>query len=87
MYVAYQRATRDDMRIFGLCINGHQCRIRKVHHMKTLILESKANFTARQIKEMLSFVLGPDSYTFHLTDSKGTRVDLFLFLPYLDLLS
>ena len=37
--------------------------------MKTLILESKASFTAREIVTMLRHVLGADSYTFHVKDS------------------
>lgn len=66
----YDKVTSDDMRIFGLCINGQNTRINPVTGMKTLLLESKACFTVRQIESYLNTILG-GGYTYEPTDSWG----------------
>ena len=69
---SYSRATRDDMRIFGMCIHNRNCRIQKVSWMRTLVLECKACFTAVQVKIALTKILR-SKYLFHIVDCPSSE--------------
>jgi len=65
---SYDKVTGDDMRIFGVCMNGQNTRVTTVMDMKSLLVEPKACFTVSQIEGYLNTLLG-GSYRFELTDS------------------
>ena len=61
----YRRTTRDEMRIFGICVNGQNCRVQESSRLRTLIVEMEKPLNCTQIRHALSSYLGP-WYSFNL---------------------
>ena len=55
----YNRVTRDEMRIFGVCIDGFSCRIQEAARLRTLIIEFSKPMTCEESRARLSAILGP----------------------------
>ena len=66
---AYYRATRDEMRIFGMYIDGYSCRVQESARLRTLIVEIIGPNTCDVIRSHLIAVLGP-WYSINLPQSQ-----------------
>lgn len=54
----YFNATRDEMRVFGVCINGYNCRIQEAMRLRTLVVEVLVPLRCSEIKHTLTANLG-----------------------------
>jgi hypothetical protein len=54
----YFNATRDEMRVFGVCIQGYNCRIQEASRLRTLIVEVLTPSRCSEIKHTLTANLG-----------------------------
>jgi len=70
---AYDRATRDEMRIFGMFLDGHSCRIQESARLRTLILGVAGPLTCETIRSHLVAILGP-WFSFELPRTKANHL-------------
>ena len=54
----YYNATRDEMRIFGICIKGHTCRVQEAWRLRTLVVEMVSPIKCLKIRHSLGAHLG-----------------------------
>ena len=54
----YFNATRDEMRVFGVCIKGYNCRVQEAMRLRTLVEEVLVPLRCSDIKDSLTANLG-----------------------------
>ena len=54
----YYNATRDEMRIFGICIKGFNCRIQEARRLRTLVVEMVSPMKCLKVRHSLGAHLG-----------------------------
>ncbi len=54
----YYNATRDEMRIFGICIKGYNCRVQEAWRLRTLVVEMVSPMKCLKIRHSLGAHLG-----------------------------
>jgi len=77
---AYDRATRDEMRIFGMFLDGHSCRIQESARLRTLILEVQGPLTCEMVRSHLVGILGT-WFSFELPRTKSTAYNVAYRVP------
>ncbi|MDA7675239.1 RNA-binding protein, partial [Akkermansiaceae bacterium] len=80
---SYNRITRDEMRIFGVCIDGYSCRIQEASRLRTLIVEFDKPVTCDDSRSQIAAILGP-WYTLNLPQLNNIRSNVKRQLQWSD---